>query len=219
MSLEIKYIDRESKQLITENVPSSGALKFLYYHPFGKVALNGLVKRKFLSSFVGRLMNTRISKRWIESFINNHNIPISEYKKEIHEFKSFNDFFYRELKPNSREISENVISPGDGKVVAFNSVGENNTFYVKGCEFSLNDFLKEEHLADKYKDGTLVIVRLAPSDYHRFHFPLSGKISKSKKIKGKYYSVSPIALKKSLEISVRIKENIVSLKIKTMEMF
>jgi phosphatidylserine decarboxylase len=55
-------------------------------------------------------------------------------------------------------------------------------------------------LAKKYKDGAMAIVRLAPADYHRFHFPASGKVSASKAINGHYFSVSPLALQRSLKI-------------------
>ena len=55
-------------------------------------------------------------------------------------------------------------------------------------------------LAQKYQDGALLIIRLAPMDYHRFHFPVSGKLSPNKKIDGDYYSVNPYALRKKAEI-------------------
>lgn len=43
-------------------------------------------------------------------------------------------------------------------------------------------------------------MRLAPADYHRFHFPTAGKISETKKIKGYYYSVSTHAIKRNFRI-------------------
>ena len=46
----------------------------------------------------------------------------------------------------------------------------------------------------------MVIVRLAPADYHRFHFPADGKISMSRKIEGYYYSVSPHAIRQNFRI-------------------
>ncbi|MEI6886527.1 MAG: phosphatidylserine decarboxylase, partial [Bacteroidota bacterium] len=52
----------------------------------------------------------------------------------------------------------------------------------------------------KYLDGTLVIIRLAPFDYHRFHFPVSGSVSPITRIEGDYYSVNPLALHKMIEI-------------------
>lgn len=60
-------------------------------------------------------------------------------------------------------------------------------------------------------------MRLAPVDYHRFHFPSDGKISKSQLIDGYYYSVSTLAIKRILEYSVKIKENILYLKQKNLE--
>ena len=46
----------------------------------------------------------------------------------------------------------------------------------------------------------MLIIRLCPADYHRFHFPIDGTICYEKKIEGDYFSVSPIAVKKMLEI-------------------
>ncbi|MGL6170084.1 MAG: phosphatidylserine decarboxylase, partial [Fusobacteriaceae bacterium] len=62
------------------------------------------------------------------------------------------------------------------------------------------DFLKDDKLASQYEGGTLVIVRLAPVDYHRFHFPADGVINKTKKIEGYYYSVSTHAIRKNFRI-------------------
>jgi phosphatidylserine decarboxylase len=55
-------------------------------------------------------------------------------------------------------------------------------------------------LLKKYHDGALLIIRLAPFDYHRFHFPVSGNVSPNQKINGDYYSVNPFALRKKAEI-------------------
>ena len=71
---------------------------------------------------------------------------------------------------------------------------------MKGSEFSIQEFLGSSSYVEKYKKGAMLIVRLAPTDYHRFHFPISGTIGETKTIDGNYYSVSPIALKKNLEI-------------------
>lgn len=55
-------------------------------------------------------------------------------------------------------------------------------------------FLNDAQLARKYANASLFILRLAPNDYHRFHFPYAGTPSEVTKINGKYYSVSPHAL-------------------------
>jgi len=69
-------------------------------------------------------------------------------------------------------------------------------------------------LAKKYKDGTFVIIRLAPADYHRFHFPVDGEISEVKKISGDYYSVSTHAIKTNFRIFCENKREYAILKTK-----
>ena len=71
---------------------------------------------------------------------------------------------------------------------------------VKGDKFSLEEFFRDKELAKKYEDGVFVIIKLAPVDYHRFHFPADGNISESKLIDGWYYSVSTHAVKQNFRI-------------------
>ena len=125
---------------------------------------------------------------------------MDESEKAIHEFNSFNDFFVRKLRHSARSIGKGLVSPADGKVVAFNEVSDWDTFFIKGEAFSLMTFLKNDPLYKSYLDGTILIVRLAPADYHRFHFPASGKISETHKLNGAYYSVSPYAVKENFKI-------------------
>ena len=47
----------------------------------------------------------------------------------------------------------------------------------------------------------MIVFRLAPPDYHRYHFPVSGKVPEANtKIDGDYYSVNPLALREKAEI-------------------
>ena len=119
------------------------------------------------------------SVKKIEGFVSDLNIDISEAKKSIDEFTSFNDFFYRKLKPEARPIENGFTSPGDGKLLAFENIEDVHNFFVKGRKFTLNEFLSDETLAEKYKNASLLILRLAPNDYHRYHFPYEGVPSSS----------------------------------------
>jgi phosphatidylserine decarboxylase len=51
----------------------------------------------------------------------------------------------------------------------------------------------------------MLISRLCPSDYHRFHFPVAGVPSEARLVKGCLYSVSPIALRRNILYLVRNK--------------
>jgi phosphatidylserine decarboxylase len=44
----------------------------------------------------------------------------------------------------------------------------------------------------------MVISRLCPVDYHRFHFPVGGQPGPTRRINGWLYSVSPYALRRQL---------------------
>lgn len=197
----IQYIDRKSNEVLEEKTPGKGMLRWLYQKPFGKLMLKALVKRKFISSIAGRYMNTRVSARQVAKFVREHNIDLQKYVlSNIADYKTFNQFFYRKIKDAERPIGEHVVSPADGKVLAFQSIESVSQFFVKGTAFTIDSFLNDKQLAEKYADGAMAIIRLAPADYHRFHFPADGVISESEVIKGHYYSVSPLALNKSLEI-------------------
>jgi len=192
--MDIKFINRSTNKVEIERPPGEGLLKFLYHNAVGKGAILPIVKRKFVSEWYGRWMDRPASRKKIASFVNSLNIDMSEYQKSIHEFESFNDFFYRKLKPGSRTIEKGLVSPGDGKLLAFKKVSDANSFFVKGKEFTLRRFIKDDDTADKYRDSSMVILRLAPNDYHRYHFPYDGIPSKSERINGIYYSVSPISV-------------------------
>jgi phosphatidylserine decarboxylase len=190
----IQFIDRNTQEVITENPPGEAFLKFLYYNPFGKLSLEAFAKRKLLTSLYGRLMDSPGSRKRIQPFIDAFQIDMEEAEKEVEAFESFNDFFYRKLKASARPIAEGFVSPADGKLIAFEKLEDIGEFFVKGDVFTLKDFLQDDALAAKYRDGSMLIVRLAPNDYHRFHFPYGGTPSPTQRIRGSYYSVSPYAV-------------------------
>jgi len=196
----IQYYERESGQIKTEKVAGEKWLVWLYYNPIGEATLWTLAKRKLVSSIYGNMMDRTSSAKKIHPFIEDFDIDMSVAQKQ--EFNNFNDFFTRKLKDDARPIdtsSNIVVSPADGKILAYADIS-NSDFIIKGYRFDVSSFLDNPGLAQKYNDGALLIFRLAPVDYHRFHFPVSGNSSPNKKIDGDYYSVNPYALRKMAEI-------------------
>jgi phosphatidylserine decarboxylase len=196
----IKYIERSSGIVKTEKVAGEFWLSWLYNNPLGKLSLHTLVRRKAVSEWYGKKMDSPKSANKIPDFVKDYNIDLSIAQKQ--EFNSFNDFFCRKLKPQARPINNDsnvVISPADGKVFAYKNIDKQD-FIVKSYKFNLKDFLLNDSLAKKYAGGSLIIVRLCPTDYHRYHFPVSGIVDKQTDIDGDYYSVSPIAIKHKIEI-------------------
>lgn len=197
---KIIYIERHTGEQKEELVPGGGFLKFLYGSSMGKLPLNTLVKRKVFSVMGGRYMDSAASAKKIAPFIEKHGMDMSDYIVPQEGFQCFNHFFYRKIDPAKRPIGDDVVSPADGKVLVFETIDASKRFFIKGNEFSLRSFLNDDELAKKYEGGAMCIVRLAPVDYHRFHFPADGVAGKMVRIKGDYYSVSPLALRKSLRI-------------------
>jgi len=195
----IKYRDRQGNELI-EATPGACFLNFLYGGAFGKLGLWLMVKRKFFSAAFGKYMSSSLSKSKIWPFIEQYEMDMSPYVIPEGGFKHFNDFFYRKIKPEFRPIGEGLVSPADGRVLAFQEISDTQKFFIKGSEFDLKTFLQNDELAAKYQGGSMIVVRLAPVDYHRYHFPCTGKVGSDVVIKGSYYSVSPLALQKNLDI-------------------
>lgn len=197
----IKYIDRETQEVKTEKVYGEQWLNWLYHNPVGEASLWLIAKRKIVTSVYGDAMNKASSADKIEPFVKEYNVDLSIAQKQ--NFSSFNDFFTRQLKPESRPINQDslvVISPADGKILAYSNIN-NSDFYIKGFRFNVDSFLNNATLSNKYKNGAMIVFRLAPPDYHRYHFPVSGVTGTSNaKIDGDYYSVNPLALRKKAEI-------------------
>jgi phosphatidylserine decarboxylase len=192
--MDIRFIDRQTGEIKSESPPAEGLLKFLYGHPFGKTAILSIAKRKFISTWYGRIMDQPSSSKRIQDFIDQHQIDMTTAQKPVSDFTSFNDFFHRKLKPEARPIGHGFVSPGDGRLLAFEEVSELHHFFIKGQKFTLPAFLKDHKLARQFEKASMIILRLAPNDYHRFHFPYDGVPGAPKKIKGYYYSVSPYAI-------------------------
>lgn len=193
----IKIYNRKTEKYDIEKVAAGKLLDLMYNSTFGKPGLELLVKRKLFSDLSGIYFDSSLSKSKIKSFIEQFEIDMSICRSKIEDFKCFNDFFTRELVASARVFNSDpnlLLSPGDGRIRVWSDIDEKKLFQVKGITYSLSELLGDEKLARKYRKGTCAILRLAPVDYHRFHFIDHGICSKSTKIKGWYYSVNPTAL-------------------------
>ena len=130
-------------------------------------------------------------------------VDVAEFADPVESYTSFNDFFYRKLKPEARPIAagpELAVFPADGRHLAIPDVDAAGTFYIKGQAFDLGAFVGDAELAAEFAGGSMLISRLCPVDYHRFHFPVSGEAGAAKLLPGSLRSVSPLALRRHLSI-------------------
>lgn len=195
----IKIYNRHTKKYDIEKVAGETYLKWCYSSPVGMKLLELLVKKKVFSKLYGKFCDSSLSKRKISSFINDLDVDMSIYEKSIDDFSSFNDFFIRKVKPDARPITDDkniLISPGDGRLTALSNIELNKLVQIKNITYSLKELIGDDKVAEEYADGLCLILRLCPTDYHRFHFVDDGTCTKTKEISGSYYSVSPIALER-----------------------
>jgi phosphatidylserine decarboxylase len=225
MSAEpIRYYDRYDRTVKTERIYGEGWLRWAYENPVGRFLVWLLIKRRIFSVWYGWKMNQRSSGWRVIPFIADYEINVDEFEKSAFEFKTFNEFFYRALKPGARPVAvgERVaVFPADGRHLVFPNVDTTPGFYAKGSTFTLAQLLGEggrpagqQPLAETFAGGAMVISRLCPVDYHRFHFAVSGVPGTPKTIKGFLYSVSPVALRRYLHYLVENKRELTEIETK-----
>lgn len=179
---------------INKDNPNKG-LSFLYNNSFGRIILKLVAYNAFVSKIVGWFMDRKVSCIMINKFIKNHNIDMSEYENV--KYKCFNDFFIRKLN-NKRLINDEkdaFISPCDSALTYY-KINKELLFNVKNSTYSLSSMLDDIDLAKEYENGDILVFRLAPHNYHRYHFIDDGKVVCNKKIKGKFHTVNPIVYDK-----------------------
>lgn len=142
------------------------------------------------------------SKAHIVPFIESFNLQstLKQLKQpDPSKYATFNEFFGRELRPDARPVDEPtnpkvVSSPADCRLTAFPTIDQATKYWIKGFGFSLGKLLGDDGLAQQFDGGSMVIARLAPQDYHRWHSPIDGTVKSISNIAGTYYTVNPQAI-------------------------
>lgn len=192
----IRFYNRLTHQVETEAVYGEGPLRFIYENPLGQIALHVLVKRALFSNWYGRRMDSHRSAARIRPFIEQFGVNEAEFAEPASNYRTFNEFFYRRLKPEARPVAADpaaVVFPADGRHFVIPDLSKAGDFFVKGVHFDLAALLADEQVAKHFEGGSLLISRLCPTDYHRFHFPCGGTTYAPRLVNGPLYSVSPIA--------------------------
>ncbi len=211
----IRYFNRHSGALETEDVYGEGFLRWSYGNPLGKISLEAFVKRPFFSKWYGRRMSTPESAARVLPFIARYGLDPADFAEKPESYRSFNEFFYRKLKREARPIDPDpasVVFPADGRHLGFERASEIAGVFVKGQQFDLPALLGDAALAARYADGALILSRLCPVDYHRFHFPAAGVPGETHVIDGPLFSVNPIALRQKLAYLWTNKRTLTALK-------
>ncbi|MFI6133707.1 archaetidylserine decarboxylase [Micromonospora sp. NPDC051141] len=113
----------------------------------------------------------------------------------LEQYPSVNAFFTRTLRPGSRPLAADaIVSPVDATVGAYGVIESDTLVQAKGRNYSLTALLGDRELADRFDGGTYATFYLSPKDYHRIHFPLSGKVTAATYIPGELWPVNVAAV-------------------------
>jgi len=151
-----------------------------------------------LSRMMSKLTHCE-NKAWknlfIKQIIRHYGVNMDEAKQpDINAYKSFNDFFTRDLKPSVRPLTTElnaIASPADGAVSQAGDISEGEIFQAKGKSYTALDLLGGcEERAKAFNNGVFTTIYLSPKDYHRLHMPLTGTLREMVHIPGRLFSVN-----------------------------
>ncbi len=167
-------------------------LRFLYRTIPGRMLLKLLVRPE-ISRLAGMVLDSGISRRFVSYYIRRNKIDMNGVEIPAGGFPSFNSFFTR--KRTEEEFCPQpgwLISPCDG-FLSFIRIRKNKIFDIKHTRFSLEDLLGDKELAAEFEDGTALVFRLTPANYHRYGYAASGQVLCHRKIDGVLHCVRPVA--------------------------
>jgi phosphatidylserine decarboxylase len=206
----ILVYDRSDRRVVEESISPvlNMAMRNMYQSKVGQALMQhgGLSKRLLqMSVKEGTYRDSPESAKEIVPFVESFRgqIDVEDAELPLKEYTTFNQFFYRKLKPGCRPVAspedpDVVVSAADCRLQVFSSIDEATRFWVKGRNFSIAGLLADTDpthpIASSYSGGTMAIFRLAPQDYHRYHCPVDGKILSITDVAGDLLTVNPIAI-------------------------
>lgn len=165
-----------------------------------KVGLQYWLPQHGLTRLVGKFASSKagsLTTAVIRLFVKQYKVNMDEalHSDPAH-FKTFNEFFVRELKPGMRPVvdGESVIAhPADACVSQFGPITDGQLIQAKGHTYSAQELLGgDAALAQEFADGEFATLYLSPSDYHRVHMPCDGVLRQMIYVPGDLFSVNPL---------------------------
>ncbi|MEL7251097.1 MAG: phosphatidylserine decarboxylase [Bacteroidota bacterium] len=145
----------------------------------------------------GNFMDSPASAKYIKEWEKYLGKELKNYIIPKGGFKTFNEFFTRELNPkaNPRPISH----PDDDSILTASADSEINfiesdltmttSLSVKSRQLNVKELLNNSKYAEYFEGGTAISCVLMPNNYHHYHSPVTGKIVESMIVPGIYNGI------------------------------
>lgn len=167
-----------------------------------------LISLPVFSRIWGRIVRLRhpsfLVKRIIKRYQRAYNIKMDEYEGEIEDYRSLSDFFLRRLDAEKRPLvpRENaVVSPADGILTDVETIFNDQATQVKGKTYKISQLLHET--IDFSRGWHVAVIYLAPSNYHRYHYPVTGNIKRYYHSSGRLFPVNQLGVNRVNRLFVR----------------
>lgn len=180
-------------------------------------AAGNWLPRRVLTRGVHRLARWRVP--WLQNLLINAwcrfgGLDLSE--AETTRFETLNDCFTRRLRPGARAIADDprvLVSPCDGLIVALGNIQFGTLLQAKRHRYDLHELLCDRQLADHYRGGHFITLRLTPTMYHRFHAPDTGRVERIDWLPGDLWNVHPPALARVPRLYCRNERAVIRLRL------
>lgn len=157
--------------------------------------LQKILPQHGLSRLAGHLASSEspwLKNLLIEQFARIYKVQLDEAERpHIEDYRSFNDFFTRGLRPEARPLPDDpnvIVCPADGAISQAGVLRDDQLVQAKGHTYSLASLAGE--LGQGFENGSFCTVYLSPKDYHRVHLPADGTLTESLAIPGALFSVN-----------------------------
>jgi phosphatidylserine decarboxylase len=134
---------------------------------------------------------------FIRIFSRLYGVELTEASQQVSEFRTFNEFFTRQLLPDSRPLDPDpdaVLSPVDGFIGEYGRINDGRLIQAKGLDYRLADLLLDSKRDNLYDSGEFITIYLAPQNYHRIHSMVDGEVREFSYIPGDLWTVSPLGV-------------------------
>lgn len=136
--------DRCTGTMQKEPVLGETLLHLAYTLPVRPASRATLFKFSIFSRMLGKYADSSFSQSKIDMAIRNLGLKPEEFARSPDDFRSFNDFFTRRLKPECRPWDKNpdvLCSPADCRMVCWRNLRSATRFAIKGTGFNLRRLL------------------------------------------------------------------------------
>ncbi len=160
-----------------------------------------LLPKNAISRMAGRFASLELPAALqmaeIKLFARLAGVNLSEARDPVSSFRSLQKFFTRALAEGRRKVegdADTLVSPCDGTWGASGRIEHGTMLQVKGRTYAVADLLGDAVLAAAFEGGHYATLYLSPRDYHRFHTPTAGRITRVDYWPGALWPVNAIGL-------------------------